>query len=271
MAERKKTTVAQGQSSAGRKKAAASATPRRGRKKSVLPEGTSEQHVPQQSKRFLSDFFRFGESYSSLVLGVIVVVAVAALLVTFARNGLHKSPQQDTSSTSTRITEEQNIAKPGSVYTVEEGDDLWKISEKAYEDGHLWEKIAQANNISDPNQLSVGTRITIPEVEASVHLTVSTTSGPTATVTPTFVPTEAPSATPTVQATPKPTVITSQQPNAPPSSMAGKSYTVVAGDTLWDISVRAYGNGYRWVDIARANHWANPDLIYPGNVFQLPK
>lgn len=47
-------------------------------------------------------------------------------------------------------------------------------------------------------------------------------------------------------------------------------YTVVQGDTLWDISHRMYGDAYKWPQVARANMLANPDLIYPGNVLTLP-
>ena len=50
-----------------------------------------------------------------------------------------------------------------------------------------------------------------------------------------------------------------------------ETYTVVEGDSLWDIAVRSYGDGYQWVKIAKANNLANPDLIYPGNVFKIPR
>lgn len=47
-------------------------------------------------------------------------------------------------------------------YTVEKGDYLWKIAEKVYGDGHLWIKIAQANNIKNPDIIPVGTQLFIP-------------------------------------------------------------------------------------------------------------
>ena len=56
-----------------------------------------------------------------------------------------------------------------------------------------------------------------------------------------------------------------------PEKITGDSYKVVEGDSLWDISVRAYGDGYKWVEIARENRLTNPDLIYPGNEFKLPR
>jgi nucleoid-associated protein YgaU len=49
------------------------------------------------------------------------------------------------------------------------------------------------------------------------------------------------------------------------------NYTVVTGDCLWTIAERAYGNPYKWVDIAAANNLADPNLIHPGNVFSIPR
>lgn len=49
------------------------------------------------------------------------------------------------------------------------------------------------------------------------------------------------------------------------------TYTVVKGDTLWDISVLAYGDGFKWSEIAKANNLKNPNLIHTGNVLKLPR
>lgn len=46
---------------------------------------------------------------------------------------------------------------------------------------------------------------------------------------------------------------------------------MVKGDHLWGIAVRAYGDGYKWVEIARENNLVNPNLIHPGNVLSLPR
>jgi nucleoid-associated protein YgaU len=49
--------------------------------------------------------------------------------------------------------------------------------------------------------------------------------------------------------------------------------TVVRGDSLWRISKKTYGSGFRYLVIHQANkeQIRNPDLIYPGQVFVLPK
>lgn len=49
------------------------------------------------------------------------------------------------------------------------------------------------------------------------------------------------------------------------------SYTVQKGDYLWEIAVRAYGDGFKWTEIAKANNLANPDLIFSGNVLKIPR
>lgn len=53
----------------------------------------------------------------------------------------------------------------------------------------------------------------------------------------------------------------------------GQTYTVQAGNNLWQISRRAYGSGNRYLIIYSANlaQIRDPERIYPGQVFKLPK
>ena len=53
--------------------------------------------------------------------------------------------------------------------------------------------------------------------------------------------------------------------------ITGESYKVVEGDNLWNISVRAYGDGYKWLELAKVNNIPNPNLIYPDNNLKLPR
>ena len=53
---------------------------------------------------------------------------------------------------------------------------------------------------------------------------------------------------------------------------AARSYTVKKGDTLSEIAARELGAASRWKEIFEANRQtiANPDLIHPGQVLEIP-
>ena len=56
--------------------------------------------------------------------------------------------------------------------------------------------------------------------------------------------------------------------------MADGTYILVQpGNSLWRIARRLYGDGFGYTEIYSANREriADPDLIYPGQVFEIPK
>jgi nucleoid-associated protein YgaU len=55
-----------------------------------------------------------------------------------------------------------------------------------------------------------------------------------------------------------------------PAQNQPKTYTVKAGDDLWDVAVAVYKDGYRWSEIAKANNLTNPNVIHSGNVLNIP-
>jgi len=51
----------------------------------------------------------------------------------------------------------------------------------------------------------------------------------------------------------------------------GGEYVVVAGDNLWKIAVAKYNDGYKWVEIAKANKLANAGKIEKGQKLIIPE
>ena len=56
------------------------------------------------------------------------------------------------------------------------------------------------------------------------------------------------------------------------SAPAGRTYTVVSGDSLSKIAKHFYGSANRWKQIFEANRdqLDDPDLIKPGQVLKIP-
>lgn len=205
-----------------------------------------------------------------------VIVVVGLLVVNYFRN-------LDTSETFPTGTQTEEKAQTDT-YKVAKGDTLWSISEKVYGSGYNWVDIRDANNIQNPNDLEEGTELTIPDVEvrgvnnqlAGGTATAISTATPTPTASPKPTITASPTATPT--ATPAATQIAKTEdqeekvstPEKGIEANAGGTYIVQRGDNLWNIAVAAYGDGYRWVDIAKANNLVNPSIIHAGNVLTIP-
>src|SRR5262249_28058261 len=60
---------------------------------------------------------------------------------------------------------------------------------------------------------------------------------------------------------------------APIAVPEGRRYVVKTGNSLWWIARRTYGDGVQYTVIYSANrgHIRDPNLIYPGQVFVLPR
>src|SRR3989338_3060488 len=107
------------------------------------------------------------QSRLSLVLGALIVLVVGILVFNyFNRNQSEIGPSQQTQQ------EEGDVAPsnlPGK-YTVKEGDTLFTIAEKYYNDGYKFSEIAKTNNLEDANLLEVGQKIEIPKLDSEVSL-----------------------------------------------------------------------------------------------------
>lgn len=164
-------------------------------------------------------------------VSLILGLAVVLVVGTLIFNYISSRRQQTKSE---QTTDEQRQGLP-LTHTVAKGDTLWSLAQTYYKNGYNWVDIQKKNNLPNPNSIEVGQTLSIPEVTP-----IATSGGQIASGEATQL---------------KPKV---------------SSYTVVHGDTLWSIALASYGTGYKWVDIARANNLANPNLIHAGNVLTLP-
>lgn len=173
------------------------------------------------------------ESYISMILGLLVVVVVGVLIFNFFQAKRQEGkPKEGEVITGEEIEAEEEISLP-TTHQVAKEESLWMIAEKYFESGYNWVDIAKENNLFNPDYLEVGQTLSIPKAEKRLPVTGEPT------------------------------------PAAP--SISGEAYTVVRGDNLWNIALRAYGDGFAWTKIAEANNLANPDLIHAGNVFTIPR
>jgi nucleoid-associated protein YgaU len=285
----------------------------------------TEQNIEEAPKNGVNffDYLRFGESYTSLILGIIVVVISTALLLSFVHNRNTNNagnPQQgknvaqgsanyqisslptltpivseEASATvePTEVKKTEVTAAPtkapvvtpskvptlapthaptvmptkqpeptvtpktvtvsGGEYIVKSGDTLWSIAENHYKSGYNWVDIARANKLSNPGAINAGNKLILPKVAVKAA-TVVAEKGVVTNDEQNNSTIAKPSVSPQVS-----------------NKITGDTYKIVRGDTLWDIAVRAYGDGYKWVDIARANGYTNPSLIHADNVLKIPR
>ncbi|MCL4418539.1 LysM peptidoglycan-binding domain-containing protein [Patescibacteria group bacterium] len=187
------------------------------------------------------------DSYVSLIVGVLAVLVVVIGFVFF----LKTSKKTQTSSIQYKPTVElpkEELSKNekdtslSKTYIVKSGETLWEIAEKTYKSGYNWVDIAKANKLENPGLIHAGNKLVIPSVQPmEVSITQTQVSKPELSQAST------------------------------PKSITGGSYKVEKGDYLWEIAIRAYGDGFAWVKIAKANNLSNPNLIFSGNVLTIPR
>lgn len=190
---------------------------------------------------------KLNESMLSMIFGVVTVLLIGVLVM---RMYSANKPTISTDAEKTEVASEKvgevavTTKEDGKKYatdlpekvTVEKGDNLWKIAEKTYGSGYNWVDIAKENNIKNASRIAVGQELKLPK-------------------TP---------------------VIVVEQPKvaentSAPITITGDSYTVVKGDHLWSIAVRAYGDGFKWVEIAKENNIVKPNYIEVGQVLKLAR
>ncbi len=187
---------------------------------------------------------KLNESLLSMVFGIVTVLLIGVLVL---RMYSTKTPTLTPEADKTEVVTEKvgevavETKEDGKKYpteladkiTVEKGESLWKIAEKQYGSGYNWVDIAKENELTNAGQIEVGQELKLPKVAVKM-----------------IEKQEAAMAKPEV-------------------TITGDSYTVVKGDHLWSISVRAYSDGYKWVEIAKNNEIAHPNYIEVGQVLKL--
>lgn len=210
------------------------------------------------------DTLKTYESQISTVFGFIIVVAIGIGLLFLLRRTTSKSNPQI--SDSGKQTTAENLMKDetsaAGKYMVKKGDHLWKIAESEMKDGYQWVTIANANGIKAPYVVKEGQSLTIPSPDPKLeNLMVKATSAP-AVAKPVA----------TVAPTPKSNAPVAQAPTTSVTP-SGSVHTVVAGENLWKIAVAEYKDGYKWVEIYKANKkliGSNPGIIRVGQQLTLP-
>lgn len=163
-------------------------------------------------------------------------------------------------------TGSEQITETKGLYVVKAGDTLSSIAEQIYGNSQNWREIAQANDIPlEQPVIKVGQELKLPAIGGPVSENGQEIAQAEPTVEPTVEPTQEPTVTPTIQPTETP-------------ATAVQTYTVVRGDTLWEIAQKFYGDGTKWHKIFDANSLSMYSvdghafpLIHAGNILVIPE
>lgn len=104
-------------------------------------------------KEFLKSL-KLNEQKISMLLGGIVVAVVGILIYNYF-TGINRQAEIAQS------TEEQPLAR---IHKVAQGESLWQISQKYYNDGYKWTEVAKVNNLVNPDLIEENQTIVIPEL-----------------------------------------------------------------------------------------------------------
>lgn len=189
---------------------------------------------------------KLNESMLSMMFGVVTVLLIGVLVLRmYGANKPVITPEAEKTEVASQKVGEVTVETKDDgkqyptnlpeTYLVVKGDHLWAIATKLYGSGYNWVDIAKENNLKNASKLEVGQELKLPKTAVKVDNTATVTQN---TSTP---------------------------------SITGDSYTVVKGDHLWSIAVRAYGDGYRWVEIANTNKIKQPNYIEVGQVIKLAR
>jgi LysM repeat protein len=179
------------------------------------------------------------EKYFNLFLGLLASFIITSMTYkTFVRNiHINVAFKLPTFKFWTKkVANKVVVQKPLKTYVVQEGDDLWNISEKFFGSGFNAYDISVANKISDASNLNVGIKLVIPQV------------------------------TPRQPTVGEISAITSDK-----VTYVENKYIVQPGDSLSIIAQKVYGDLFAWPRIMNANNLSSPDSIEAGMVLIIPR
>lgn len=229
---------------------------------------------------------KINETKISSIFGITVIIIAGYYFFSYFRSN----------STSDQVNIEiGNENFNDNTYVVEQGDDLWKISEKYFSSGDYWAEIAKANNIENPYVITEGQTITIPDISenlSSENNTDQVSGVESAQVNKNEYVVEQGDTLWSIAE--KITgsgfnwikIANDNKINGPYTIEVGQkliissettnemdtvdTYVVKKGDSLWKIAENIYGDGFKWTVIANANKISNPSLIFEGNNLVIP-
>lgn len=218
------------------------------------------------------------QSYLNLILGALIVIVLGVLIFNYFNK---PSDEAGDLGPSAQVTDEAgDVTKEGlpGTYTVKEGDTLFTIAQKYYNDGSKYSEIVKENSLPSES-INAGQKLTIPKLEAAASPESSSSPEASSTANPSSTPEQSPSPVASVS----PLVSPSEVP-APAGGkgsainqstwgepISGNTYTVVKGDWLSTISGRAYGDIMQYEKIAKANNISDPNIIEVGTVLKIPR
>ena len=132
------------------------------------------------------------------------------------------------------------VGVPAELYTLKDGETLYKICQTKYGNGNLWKELADFNKaaISNPTKLRKGTTIRLPSANVLRGEATPVAVVPTMPVSQ-------------MVALTNPAQQQVQQPTQQPTTT--REYVVQKGDTLGSISTRELGTAKKWELIYDAN------------------
>ncbi len=165
--------------------------------------------------------FNSSEDVISMFIGLGIVLIVGGIIIALVQKGKGNISLPGVSDylkveeiKKSEVEEQGNKEVATDTFTVESGDNLWKIAVKVYGDGYKWTEIAKANNLKNPGLIYRGQKLNIPKI-AVENENVAVEKGE--------------------------------------QKVEASEYTVVRGDSLWKIAVKEYNDGYKWTKIWQDN------------------